>query len=74
MNIMLYQFLDFVFHKWHFNFVHTTNFKYHTAYCTGDNPLEATENEVGDFFMKGGGEVNKKIEVVKKKRKISVMY
>ena len=46
----------------------------HTADCTGDNSInnsinEATENDVGDFFMKRGGEVNKKIEVVKKKRR-----
>ena len=39
----------------------------HTADCTGDNTInEASEN---DFFMKRGGEVNKKIEVVKKKRR-----
>ena len=42
----------------------------HSTGCTGDNSInEATENEIGDFFMKRGGEVNKKIEVVKKKRR-----
>ena len=44
----------------------------HTADCTGDNSInEAKENDVGDFFMKRGGEVNKKIEVVKKKKRNS---
>ena len=38
-----------------------------TADCTGDNSLnEATENEIGYFFMKRGGEVNKKMEEKRK--------
>ena len=42
----------------------------HTTGCTGDNSInEATANEIGDFFMKRGGKVNKKIEFVKKKRR-----
>ena len=41
-----------------------------TADGTGDNSLnEFTENEGGYFFMKRGGEVNKKMKVVQEKRK-----